>query len=258
MKKISFCIIASILIFSCEKETNEQSKANENENFFSKLLTENVDSDFEVFTSFSAGDGLSNSPDSALKINLVIQANTEDLLEVGSLTVNAEAVPFIQSIGAHSLSLSSRDDSYSYTGNVNNYEFVSNSTGSIPSFSTNVYSPEATKLEFGGLVNNKLPVGSSLVVSWTPDISIPSDKGKAAIMVSAEDDLGENYVYDYIMIEDSDGEVTLNSSFMDTFQGYKYFSVKYFRGYNEPLTVNGKVIDFQFIGFTNTSILWEE
>ena len=256
MKRLVFFSLSTIAFMtsSCEKEKDLDSA--EGQTAYEKVsgfFGMDERKDFFVLTSSSSGASLFSEFD-AERTSTAIQAASMDESMEGSLDVNNIDVPFMEK--TYWLQTDTTLLATEFVGKVNSYEFTS-SGDMVPDFAVEKYGPAQTDLNYSGLQDKRLPRGADLTVTWTPDHNLPSH-GKAGFVLFTEDENADGQVVsDIYEVNDEDGQYTIDESMLSQFTQDRV-TVMYVRGYHDVEEIEGVEVDFQFVGHTWTTLLFEE
>lgn len=255
MKKLFFLSFSAIILIapSCTKEEEKQTTQS---NSYLKKISQYFDledqKDFTVLTSSSTPAGLFSAFDLE-KTSTTIQAASMDETYEGSFYVNGQDIPFTGP--AYHLQSDSAFTASNIIGATNNY--VLDNAASVSNFSKDMYCPEQTDLNYTGLLNERMPKDGSVMVTWSPDPNLPANSKAAIVLYSDNASTDQEITSLFYEVSDSDGEFTLDASQLsEVFQDR--ITLLYLRGYRQVENISGSEIDFQFLGQTWTTLLFEE
>ncbi|MDZ7845318.1 MAG: hypothetical protein U5L96_00215 [Owenweeksia sp.] len=173
---------------------------------------------------------------------------------MGELQVNNHNIPYKGKY--YKLRTDSSLQSSEFVGKTNSYDFTG--TDAIPDFERDLYCPDQTDLTYTGLENDSLPANASLTLSWTPDPNMP-EGAKAGIIISSLPVPGNSETgSELIEVDDSEGQHTIKASVLSKYSDNQDITLWYIRGYNELEEMEGKDINFKFIGYSWTTLLIKE
>ncbi|MCH8555425.1 MAG: hypothetical protein LAT76_09720 [Schleiferiaceae bacterium] len=247
MKKCLLGVISLLSLLGCQKDKDYLDQKKNPAFSFMDVIQFSDESDFYVLTSVATPDGDDFNEFSLDRGSAIIQGASGAEIFVGELTVAGINIPFVDNRFYSYSDTSFRPSNVS--GQTINYTLAG---VGFPSFSAPKYVPQQTSLNFDPPVDTRLSRTENLTIEWTPDPLLP-ENAMAGFLLFFSEGLDENpipTVQKIYQVLDSDGSLTISGSDFSVFSECSGIHIMFLRGYNQTETIEGKVVDFRFIGHT--------